>query len=211
MHEKVVEAMRRQTQSCILSFRRLDLSEVRHLLELELRHLDLLLEVLQSKISITSYLAGYHLLFSGEESYSWYARELLFLEKAQIDIDTVSIAEEKLCVVNVLQIFSDNIKKHIADENYEVIHEEADFQHNVPLLLSLKKENVVNVTEYAKCYLSVLCPSFKRRWPKEVTKPYENAWEQMSKQFLGKSFNKLVCSYSLNRFLSKVKGIFRKS
>ena len=175
--KELVENICEQIYYCLLDMRATNSMEHR-LLTLQSNHLDLLLKLLQSEIDIKSYLEEYSVLFSNEEQYispNVYTKQLAFLEEHQSA--TVSTDNEVCCFIDVLQICNDNIKRHIDGKNYEAIKDEANYNHNVPSLIITKN---IDLIEH---YLSK-CGVFQARCSKEVTQPYENIWQQVSRKFL---------------------------
>jgi len=188
MQEKLIEDTCVQIKTClgrISNFATNELYTIRdyHLLKLELQHLDLLLDLLESKITIESYLTEHNLLFSNEDedlygSPSEFSHPLLFLEKAEIDVDTISIDEEVRCFISILQICRENIKKHIVSENYDKIYDEYYYNHNVPWLIQTKCKYAI------KAFLLNECANCKKYCSKEMVASYEDAWKAASSQFL---------------------------
>ena len=150
------------------------------LLKLESQHFDLLLDLLESKISIESYLGEYNLLFSDEKLYKSPDRypALLILKKVQKEVSTVSVAKEVHCFINILRICCDNIKKHIASERYDEIYNEIYYNHNVPTLIFSRMKVLI------ENYLLNECADCKKYCSKEMVASYEDAWKEASSQFL---------------------------
>ena len=185
MKEQLVEKICKQISTCFASINSFATNEVyvageNHLLKLESKHLDLLLDLLESKITIESYLAEYNLLFLNEElaPRNKYTSPLLFLEKAEIEASTIYIDEEVRCFANILRICSENIKEHIVSKSYEKISDEIYYNHNVPPLISSKMKTLV------ENYLLIECANCKKNCSKEMVSTYEDAWKEASSQFL---------------------------
>jgi len=173
-----------------------------HLLKLESQHLDLLLNLLRGKVSMESYIREYNSLFSNESFYDFpdeHVVPLLSLEKEEIDIGLILANENVHCFINILQICSDNIKNHIKDKNYVAIKDEIYYNHNVPSLISTQNRDLI---EY---YLSTECPECIRLCPKEMVQCYEEAWQEVRKQF--PNHNK---TNKTNSSSSKKQGLFSK-
>ena len=188
MREKLIKDACIQTKTClgrISNFATNELYTIReyHLLKLESRHLDLLLNLLESKTTMESYLTEYNLLFSNEDedlygTSSVYLHPLLFLDKAEIQVGTIYVDEEVRCFINILRICSENIKKHIASESYEKIYDEYYYNHNVPWLIQTKCKSAI------KAFLLTECANCKKYCSKEMVASYEDAWKEASSQFL---------------------------
>ena len=148
------------------------------LLKLELQHFDLLLDLLESKISIETYVKGYSLLFANEKFYDDPNVYPPFSLIKESDIDIICIDKKDLCFINVLKICNENIKKHISSKSYEKISDEIYYSHNVPGLIHTDYKSAI------KYFLSVECTECRRRCSKEMVASYEDAWEQVRKQFL---------------------------
>ena len=184
MQDQLIEKISEQISSCfafisVFSTSKEYASKDYHLLKLESKHLDLLLEFLESQITIESYVAGFNLLFSNEKFYdapNAYP-SFSFFVKAQVEEDIIRINEEDLCFTSILRICSENIKMHIKSESYEKISDEIYYSHNVPWLINTEHKGAI---EY---YLAVECVECRRRCSKEMVATYEDAWEQVNKQF----------------------------
>lgn len=151
-----------------------------HLLKLESQHLDLLLSLLRGEVSVESAIAEYRLLFSNESFYDFpyeYKAPLLSLEKEEIDIGVIYVGENLHCFINVLQICSDNIKKHISAEQYTKINDEIYYNHNVPWLIRTECNSAIQY------YLSTECTECRVNCSEEMVQSYEEAWQEVKKQF----------------------------
>ena len=183
MQKELIKSVCEQIRECLShmgSFSITDDYTFRKLIKLELQHFDLLLDMLESKINIESYVIEYNLLFSNEEFYdsSNVYPSFSAFEKAQSEVNTICVDEELLCFINILRICSENIKKHIATESYEKIEDEVYYNHNIPGLIQTKSKGAI------KYFLSVECVECKHRCPKEMVSTYEDAWKEASSQFL---------------------------
>jgi len=133
---------------------------------------------MKSEISIASYINEYSLFFPNGELFAHqdnYIPQFVFLKKKAAE--TVTIDKDVLCFIDVLQICSDNIKRHIACEKYENIKDEVYYNHNVPTLILAKNKELI---EY---YLSVECTCCEFYCSKEMIKSYDSAWQLIRKQF----------------------------
>ena len=174
----LIDNICKQVYICIQNSRFLAPAKEHRLIKLESLHLDMLLELLRSEMSISTYLTDYALLFSDEELQNYrasYTPQVLFLEKEQADM--VRIDDEEHLFVDILQICSDNIKKHIDAENYDAIRDEAYYNHNVPSLISSKNKDLIDY------YLSIECKGCRSYCPKEMSQSYESVWQQISETF----------------------------
>jgi len=183
MQKELVENICEQIRECLRHMKSFSITEdysFRKLIKLESRHLDLLLDVLESKINIESYVVEYNSLFSNEEFYDSpnVYPSFLALETEQKEARTICIDTEVLCFINILRICSENIKKHITNERYEKMESEIYYNHNVPSLISSKKKDLI------KYYLTIECVECKSRCSKEMVTSYEDAWKEASSQFL---------------------------
>lgn len=183
--EELVENVCEQVRSCFAYINLFSTAEEYagreyHLLKLESRHFDLLLELLESKITIASYVKEHNLLFSNEKFYDdpYAYPSLTFLEKVEKDIDTASVAEEVRCFINILRVCNENIKKHIVSESYDKIYNEIYYNHNVPTLIFSRMKVLI------ENYLLNECADCKKYCPKEMVSTYEEAWKEASNQFL---------------------------
>jgi len=184
MQEELIDKVCEQLADCLSRISTFAVTELYidrdyHLLKLESQHFDSLLDLLQSNISIKEYITKYKLLFSNEKFYEApdaYV-SFLFLEKAQFDVDRVFIDGDVICFVNVLKICSENIKKHISTNQYDKIEDDIYYNHNVPWLICTKSKGAI------KYYLTIECPECIRRCPKEMVQCYEEAWQEVRKQF----------------------------
>ena len=184
--KELIENICTQIKDCLMIMKLSTIEKKDRLLKLESRHLDLLLKLLQSEIDIKSYIRQFILLYPDEEWYDYiqiHTPHILFLEQQQIDI--VSIDDEVVCFINILQICNDNIKKYIEWKKYKEIEEEIYFNHNVPSFIFSWEAGKVNDWEVERInhYLSK-CDDFRARFSKEMTQPYESTWEQINQQFL---------------------------
>ena len=204
--KELIENICTQIKECLMMMKSLSFGKKDCLLKLETQHLDLLLELLLSKIDIKSYINQYNSLYPNNwwcEYTDIYKPQILFLEKQQIDI--VSIDSDVVCFIDVLQICNNNIKKRIdceymkckknitkecgryekaecrnhkkKFEKYKEIEEEIYYNHNIPSFILSKDIERINL------YLNTR-KSFRNFFPKHVVKPYEKAWKQIIQHFL---------------------------
>ena len=178
IQKELIENICAQVEWCLMNIKLSVTLDKHHILKLELQHLDLLLDLLLSKISIRSYIKEYSSLFSSE---GWeghleiYIPHILFLEQQQTDI--VSIDDEVICFVDILQICRDNMKRYIGYEKYEAIQNEVYYNHNVPSLIATKEIDLI------KYYLSTECGGCRSYCSKEMVQSYESTWEKIAQQF----------------------------
>ena len=176
--EALVENICEQVKRCLGNIKQFAVSDEHHLLKLESRHLDLLLDLLQSKISLSSYKDEFNTLFQNEGGHIYfdsYTPVILSFEKEPIE--NVYVDSEVLFFVNVLQICSDNIKKHIECKKYDAIKDEVYYNHNVPSLIFSKNQDLINY------YLSVECTGCRCYCSKEMIQSYESIWQQIENTF----------------------------
>jgi len=149
-------------------------------LEIDIRHLDLLIDVLLSKISIDTYLKNYYIMSPPSEEYGnacGYPPGILTLENNKKSC--VHVSDDVHNFIEVLAVCSGNIKKYICNRNYEAIKEEIYYNHNVP---SLIESNIKELIEY---YLDIECKGFKARFSMEAIQPYLDIWEKIRLQLGG--------------------------
>lgn len=166
-----MEIICEQIQSCFINFVGMTACEAYHLLEIEIKHLDLLLDVLLMRINIKEYLECYYSLFSTKEEYEFTCNHIPQLSTLEKEYERkINVSSKALFFIEILRICSDNMKKHIEHRNYELIKDEIYYNHNVPSLISANKKDLV------KYYLDIECKEFKNKCMKEIVQPYEAIW-----------------------------------
>ena len=167
-----------QLRTCLLYIRNNSISTERHLLCLETQHLELILKLLCSDISITSCLENYKILFENENKHghlSVYKPQLKYLNNKKHR--SIVIDENIKLFIKILQICCDNIKNYLNYDKLDLVGDEDYYNHNVPSLIETKNKDLI------KYYLTIECTSCKRHCSKEMVQRYEDIWEEISKQF----------------------------
>ena len=178
INEALVESLCEQVKRCLGNIKQFAVSDEHNLLKLESRHLSLLLNLLQSKISLSSYKDEFNILFQNEDGHIYFDSYTPVIQSFEIEqIQDVYVDSEVLCFVNVLQICSDNIKKHIECKNFNAIKDEVYYNHNVPSLIYSKNQDLINY------YLSVECTGCRCYCSNEMIQSYESVWQQIENAF----------------------------
>jgi len=171
----LAETICEQIRFCFMNLMGLISCKGYYLLKLEVKHFDLLLDVLSMKNSIEAYLDSYYSLFPSTEEYDFtcnYLPQISTLEKREESY--IHLSDKALCFVEILKICSDNIKKYMEHGNYESIKDEIYYNHNVPSLVTANKDDLV------KYYLDIECNDFKKNCSKEIVQPYEAIWIKLN-------------------------------
>lgn len=180
MQEQLVTEVCKQLRGCMSMISSVATNnDYRYLLQVELRHFDFLLDLLESKINLKNYLSEYHSLFSNIEFYNdprTYS-SLPIIEQISKELGLVSLDEKLGCFVDILRICSTNVKKHSVNGHYDKIDNEIYYCHNVPALI--RTENI-GAIDY---FLRVECVECRARCSGEMVVSYEKDWDLVYQQY----------------------------
>jgi len=182
--KEIIKIIIEQIKFCMGNMRLWSTSGDFHLLRLEYSHFESLLDVLQSKIDIKSYLEKFHSIFQLDvwnEHLTVYTPQLFILKRIPDKNAIINLDSKLLCFVKVLEICKENLKKHIDNEDYTLIEDEYYYNHNVPSLIILDHEKLNN--DAIKYYLTVECKGCRSFSNNGMASSYEDVWKEISEQY----------------------------
>lgn len=143
----------------------------------EIRHMELLIKLVEKKINVGMYLKDFNMLFK-EQKYDLlnkYNGSISILENSKDE--TFKMYKESVKFVKILKICCSNIKKYIEKEEYEMIKNEIYYNHNVPTILAVGDLDLI---EY---YLKIECPEFQKNGQEEQFIHYISQWDEIKADF----------------------------
>lgn len=191
-NDEAIKNICSQMTSCLCLIRAAASPYDCHYLETALPHFDLLLKLLQSKLSVPSYLESYESLVANNDdirlSFAQENEQLRRIYENSISggksLDTIYVASDLHCFIEVLDMCNSNLKRYIQNNDYERIREDADLNHNIPgLFITNSNQNIHRYFAYFDPNRLKATSHYFSFEENEVKQSYVDIWQKIRVQY----------------------------